>query len=456
MIPPLDAARSPQSIPGQAAIPPESSGRTSLALLIFAPAVMTGYQIMTVLAFAFGPWPWPIQNPAALYGYLTSVIFAFFFGAVAAALRPIAWSTPFRRIPEQRVVALAVLLMLASALIMSAARTGSPVPSVPVNSLATVQAYNKFVYQNTVRGWWTYLEYIVAVLCPAFIVALVGAPLYWSRINLIFKAIYLAALVSYLMTYFSIGVNRGFFQIVVLLPLTLGLYYSCTKRISRLGIWFILAAFVCGSILFVAAFSYLLGYRDTNSLRGYFVALDLTTDRSGFVFRLLPPSLYPAYETITRYIVHGYYALSLALRENDYNLGYGLTNSMFVLRKATAVLGDEWYAHTLLPVIERHHGWSAIALWHSAYTWFISDVGVVGSVIVVGVIGALYGLTWRALLLTASVVPLALFYLLNMMVFYFSANNQLFQSPDLFVASFVILAVFLAGYVRHPIRRSAN
>lgn len=418
----------------------------SYRTLIFAPVAMTLYQVMTVIAFAFGPWPWPVQNPVALYSYLIAVIVAFCAGAIAAALTPLSWTAPYPQKRETQIVCAAIILMLVSALVMSTARTGSPIPSLPANSLATVEGYARFVERNSIRGWWTYLEYIVAVLCPIFVVALVGAPLYWSRIGLIFKAIYLGSLVIYLMTYFSIGVNRGFFQIVVLLPLTIGLYYLCAKRVSKLTLWIIIGIFVGGSILFSTAFSYLLSYRDTNTLKGYFVVLNLTTDRSGLIFKILPPSFYPAYEIITRYIVHGYYALSLALRETDYNLGYGLTNSMFVLRKAISVLGDQWYGQTLLPLIEKHHGWSAWALWHSAYTWFISDFGVAGSVIFVGLIGGLYGLTWRALLTIGSVLPFAMFYLLNMMAFYFSANNQLFQSADLFVAFFALLILFLIGY----------
>lgn len=427
---------------------PTAIDRPSYRLLLLAPIVMSLYQAMTVIAFRFGPWPWPVTNPGSLYGYLTLAVLCFFVCSVVAAIVPLPWRSPFSQPKEARLVSWAIWLMIATAIMLSISRTGSPIPSWPTNSHETVENYSRFVQRNTIRGWWTYLEYGAAILTPAFIIGLVGAPLYWSKIGRFLKFLYVAALAIYLLTYISIGVNRGLFQIIVLLPLTFGLYFLGAKRISRRTALVFSAIAVAGLLIFVLGLSYLLSYRDPNTGAGYFLPLEINAVRSGIVYKILPPSLFSTYENITRYMVNGYYGLSLALQETDYRLGYGLTSSMLVLRKANAALGDQWYFQTLLPLIEQKYNWSMWTLWHSAYTWFISDFGIAGSLGVVGAIGALYGLTWRNLLATGSVVPLALFYLLNMMIFYLSGNNQIFQTADLFVAFVVILLIFLSGYIR--------
>src|ERR1035438_9439437 len=39
----------------------------------FGPIILVeAYLTCTVLAFAFGPWPWPVANPVKLYAYLAA------------------------------------------------------------------------------------------------------------------------------------------------------------------------------------------------------------------------------------------------------------------------------------------------------------------------------------------------------------------------------------------------
>jgi hypothetical protein len=219
----------------------------------------------------------------------------------------------------------------------------------------------------------------------------------------------------------------------------------------------LISSAVVGIALFLWIFVFFISFRDPASNVGHFTPLNLDARRSGAIYAILPPALFPGYETVTRYLGVGYYGLSLALAESDYGLGWGLTNSLVILRKAKVLLGDNWYFHTLLPVIEQKYDWSLWTTWHSAFTWFISDFGVSGSLIVVLMIGALYGVVWRSLLMTGSVIALSVFYLLNTMVFYFPANNQLLQSADTLFGFLVLFLIFVAGFFRlSPIRTSSS
>jgi hypothetical protein len=70
-------------------------------------------------------------------------------------------------------------------------------------------------------------------------------------------------------------------------------------------------------------------------------------------------------------------------------------------------------------------------------------------------IGALYGLVWRSLLMTGSVIALSMFYLLNTMVFYFPANNQLLQSADTLFGFLALLLIFVAGFFKLDLVRTS-
>lgn len=428
--------------------------RLSAFRLTGAPVAMTIYLALTVLAFRFGPWAWPVQDPEYLYLYLTAATALFFIGAIGGAFASLPWRSPVASHHEAATIKVAILLMVLSVLILSVARTDSLLPPVSLQLSRANYNYDIFVTRNFTRGWWTYFEYGFALLSPLFFLALTGAIQHWRRLGWPYRVAYIFACLTFLLIYTHIGVNRGLFELAVLLPLTFGLYYVFSGLLtSRRTIWILISSAVFGTALFLWIFVFFISFRDPASNVGHFTPLNLDAQRSGAIYAMLPPALYPGYETVTRYLGVGYYGLSLALAETDYGLGWGLTNSLVILRKAKVLLGDGWYFHTLLPVIEKKYDWSLWTTWHSAFTWFISDFGVSGSLIFVLIIGVLYGLVWRSLLMTGSVVALSLFYLLNTMVFYFPANNQLLQSADTFFGFLVLFLIFVAGFLPlSPIR----
>lgn len=433
----------------------KTPGRPGSLVLTGAPIAMTIYLALTVLAFRFGPWPWPVQQPEYFYLYLTTAIALFFVGAIGGAFVSPPWRSPVANHRETATIKVAILLMVLSVLILSVARTDSLLPPVSLQLSRANYNYDIFVARNLTRGWWTYFEYAAALLSPFFFLALTGAVQQWPRLGWPYRIAYIFACLIFLLVYTHIGVNRGLFQLTVLLPLTLGLYYVFSGRTSRRRIWILISSAMVGIALFLWIFVYFISYRDPASNVGHFTPLNLDAQRSGAIYEILPPALYPGYETVTRYLGVGYYGLSLALAETDYGLGWGLTSSMVILRKANALLGDSWYFHTLLPIIEKKYDWSLWTTWHSAFAWFISDFGVSGSLILVLIIGALYGLVWRNLLMTGSVIALAMFYLLNMMVFYFPANNQVFQSADTLFGFLVLFLIFIAGFFQPNLVRTS-
>ena len=86
------------------------------------------YLGMSVLAFAFGPWPWPVFDPVALYGFLIAAHLALLIGfAVGIRGQP---STGMS-MPKMRAMLLwSLVLNLVVIFPTSRARTGHWIPDV--------------------------------------------------------------------------------------------------------------------------------------------------------------------------------------------------------------------------------------------------------------------------------------------------------------------------------------
>ena len=165
----------------------------------------------------------------------------------------------------------------------------------------------------------------------------------------------------------------------------------------------------------------------------------LQADSGHFISALLPPELRLIFEALSRYVVHGYYALSLALSTDaPSTLGFG--HSMFLARNADTVLGTDYFVQKSIPgLLEREHGWGMFLLWHSIYPWLASDFGLIGTLFVIGALAYLLGLSWGRALITASARWTVLLYLLLVLFFYVPANNQVFQSGETCIAFFMLL-----------------
>lgn len=160
-------------------------------------------------------------------------------------------------------------------------------------------------------------------------------------------------------------------------------------------------------------------------------------DREHFVSMLLPDSLVIFFESITRYVTQGYYALSLTFSiVSGSTFGFG--NSMFLARNVDALTEGTYFTLQSLPgLLEQSNGWSMTGLWHSIYPWIASDFGFFGTLIVVGVFGYILGLSWGLSLVAPHPIYIIICYFLLIIFYYIPANNQIFQIGETAVGFFL-------------------
>ena len=126
---------------------------------------------------------------------------------------------------------------------------------------------------------------------------------------------------------------------------------------------------------------------------------------------------------------------------------YGLGFSDFVRHNALRVAGqsereDAITARTYSGQIEED-GWPIGQFWGTFFIHPASDIGFPGTVVLTGLIGLAFGLSWRDLLQRGNPFAAAVFYYLCILVIYLPANNQLYQGGELAIGFTALLAAWL-------------
>lgn len=440
--------------------------RSWLAPLFFFQA----YLSLTVLLFFFGPWPWDIKNPGELIAYLLSAQISIFLG-YALAWPKIRNSNNnqhfhcksisfFYGIRFNRQALIITLLMFIPT---SLSRTGDLIPDIVAGIVNTGAVYNENFSRLEAGNPFVVVEYVRMMLAPWLIAVFPLTIVYWGRMSFIMRFGCVVAILANLTIYIATGTNKGLADFVIATPwlIYLGVVtgalrfnFSKTQFFLFFGILFIL-------FLQFFANSQLQRSGGVGESGAFNTGNGLIQADASALIGLFSDNYRVIYESLTRYLVQGYYALSLSLQvENSGTFGFG--HSMFLARNANTIFDTTYFTQQSLPgLVEEKFGWSMMTLWHSIYPWLASDFGFVGSIFVIGGFAYLLSLSWGMSLCTLHYRWVIMLFLMLVLFFYVPANNQIFQSGETCVGFFLILAALIFPktkrkvHVRSKIRRSS-
>ena len=134
----------------------------------------------------------------------------------------------------------------------------------------------------------------------------------------------------------------------------------------------------------------------------------------------------------------GYYGLHLAM-DKPFESSFGVGHSPVAINLYEAVTKDRTPHLRTYTYRNGDDGWSEEHDWSTLPAWIANDVGFPGAVLVLGVIGYLWGQWWREAAAGMSDPAAVLFALATTMMVYFPANNQLFLLAD----GYAVLAVWI-------------
>ena len=404
------------------------------------------YLSITVWLFFYGPWPWQVNNGQTLFFYLAASQLAIAVGYGLSWKRvQAARAVPFTEGDIATGLAFlkrAMWITLVLAIPTSMSRAGTVIPDVLGGLHDVGLAYNDTVDRFAAVNSWVVAEYARIVMGPWLTALFPLTVFYWGRMSLGMRLAAAGLIAFNLAIYIATGVNKGFADIVITLPWVLFLSVSAgLLRIKR----FRLKASVASAILLVAFVAFFTTGQtqrqgsgtDSGTFNSGFVIVQADSDN--FISSLLPDDLRVAYEALSRYVVQGYYALSMSF-ETDTPSTLGVGNSMFLARNADLVTGSTFFENQSIPgALERDSGWGQFTLWHSIYPWLASDFGFPGTLVVMAGFGYLLGWSWGTCIVRPLPARLLMLYLLIIVFFYIPANNQVFQSGEGCGAFFICL-----------------
>lgn len=412
------------------------------------------YLLLTELCFFFGPWPWIFYDTTRMTIFLAGVHFAIFIGYQLSRrhlTRLMNEGVSFtHKISNETLVKWVVVTALLLALPTSLSRTGSLIPNIAGGIQDLGSAYNDNFSRISSGNSFAFVEYIRIILSPLLIglVAVVG--FFWKSMSPVFKVVAFLAVLTQVATYIAIGTNKGVADLVLFLPL----FFSLARAVDNPRHGIVLNKFTLIGIGAVIVF--LIFFGQTQELRSGNVGSNgvfntgvniIQADRSAFLSQRWDI----IYQSITRYLTQGYQPLLYAM-DIDHPLTWGVGNSMFLTDNADKILGGTYFDRTNLPaIIEQRYGWSRFFLWHTAYVWFISDFGQIGTILLLSICSYAICITIVRLIADPNVISIVLFQQLLTLFVYLPANNQVFQNGEGLVGTLgIIIGTFIYNRKVYP------
>lgn len=163
--------------------------------------------------------------------------------------------------------------------------------------------------------------------------------------------------------------------------------------------------------------------------------------------------------TLEMYMTHGYFGLYLALQQP-------ITSSFPVssLKGAEPYLSsfidvDSLTDRSLAQKIEKENNWNSKTYWSTLLTSLLSDYYKIGTIIVMGLFGFIFGFTWKMLLERLNYIVFGLFMLFTLAALYIPLNNYIGNSLTniiTLITLFILFVVDITLLSRRNINETKN
>lgn len=456
-------------------------------ILRFIPLIIAGgFFFCTILLVAIGPIDWCIYNNFKFYGFTLSCLAALVCGYLLAVYKKPFKSrqhTPLKiNVSALLYICVAVYLILYIPTVKVS--TGKWYPDVYTGITKTGLAYQlaKYYSQFSPKAL-----FYARILCAPFTISIMPITFFYkSRLS---KPAFISGVVAVCLNV-ALSIAQGVtktvadfvIQIVLLLIILMFSVKKKGKKEIALHFTKFIAAVLAVCIAFFAYYSnamanrlstdYYLGENsaklpeelremlgDKSALNGENLngmitgasTFSVGVERENSVFnKILPAKIRPMFNYLTSYFCHGYYGLSLAM-EQDFTSSYGFGFSDFIRHNLSKLFGGEafeeqMYSRTYMSKLVEE-GWEVGLCWTTFFVYPASDISFIGVIFLVFIIGFLFSLSWKDAIKGGNPFALVAFFCFCTMIFYFSANNQMFQTGENCVGFIAILILWLVSRI---------
>ncbi len=420
------------------------------------------YLVFTVVLYMAGPFAWKTYEPAIFYMllllYLVFLIIGYICGAGSKQCTELTW-TDFKEKTLIKMLAPLTILNCVVIFINLLRNYGfatfevvSLLKNMITNILHMGEGYNQIqeMIASNISGdvllggrimslinyVWDFIGFNILLLDIY----------YFRKLKRIAKVFALISITETVLFFLSIGTNIGVFRVIlaiVIFKVDQIMNGGNNKSFSRAGkrkmFYFTAMAGIVVVVYFVITMKSRGGILNWD--QSFYNVGGISLNRDSIFFKILPEALYIPLISISSYLTQGYYGMSLCMRVG-WRPMFGLGSSMGLVNLVTEYIQDI-NSLTYQFRIQEEFGWDSRVQWASMYTWFANDVGFMGVVIVMFLVGYLLALVFRDSLTTDNPFAKILMVYLALMCIFIPCNNQVLQSTYTLFSFITALAAWI-------------
>jgi hypothetical protein len=410
--------------------------------------IIEGYLSLTVLLFLFGPFDWPRVNFYVLSAFLMLYQVALAVGYHMGIYK----SQIIRRKLDVNYwftasLVISVALIIPYTYIYTGKYPWDIILGVPDQAQAFADYYQRLSMERTPER---VLIMVVRTLFSPLMVALIPLMFWTKQLAVRWKILF----IIYISLYFSFSLLRGTDKETAdfLVLFFVGLFsriaikhYSKEAKTSRTKIWIVVLLLLLG--LWVSYTTFMerkmarLGGDDQVCIQ----QADVCADMNRGVMPYLDDKNKFGFSMAALYLSIGYYGMGLALEE-DFESSLGLGHSLFISNGVMQVEDLRSFLDRTYTAKISLKGWDAQVYWATTYTWLANDVGFLGVVVLMLLIGFVFSRTWQDVILLRDPAAIILFSQIVLMLFYLPAFNVTMQNIDNYFAFIFWLVFWIGGF----------
>jgi hypothetical protein len=379
----------------------------------------------TIFVFAYGPYEYKLIKPFVFYSYLFVINLSLYLGYKRGQKsngRSIHVQLNYYKFVKWTIIISSFYLIL-KIIITAGGDTG--------NVMETFKNASKTYLNSTIRHQ-NIFSYLDIVFTPISMIAITNA--IFSYKNLRRRYRYWAYILVVFIIASAIGsaTRSGIVQISIIsfAAFTLAIYKKniVLRYYHKVLIFFLLITIAIGFLTYSALL--------TDTRGGGKAAVNPLTNKppkeNYYLYKLTSPNSHHLINSLSFYFSHSYFRLNKALNMPFKGLGFGLTNSYFIMDNIESLTGWSGLKDISYGVrLDNDTSYGYGLYWSTFYTWIASDVTFPGTIFVIYFIGYFFSLALRDSLIYPNPLSVTVFCLLFYFIFHFAFNNPLQDGPGL-------------------------
>ena len=397
---------------------------------------LMGWLGFTIYIFIFGPYKYKLTNSFIFYAYLLAIHIALLLGYIRGQ-RSLGRGYKIK-MNYYKFVKIAILISFAYFIVKLIVTFGGDLR----NFSATFKDASKTYIHSSIRHI-TIFSYLDIIFTPITLIAVTNVIFSYKNLSKRYRySVFILILFSVASAVGS-ATRSAIVQILIisLAAFSLGVYKK--NIILRSYHKILIFSFAVSLIIGFLVYSSLL----TNTRGGKIVNNPLTNEpprKDFFLTRMTSPKLHPLVNNVSFYISHSYYRLNKAMNLPFLGLGFGLSNSYFIMDNIESVTGWSGLKNISYGVrLDKGIGSGYGLFWSTFYTWIASDFTFPGTIIVVFFIGYLFSLALKDALFYENPIAVTVFCSFFYFIFHFAFNNPLQDGAGLTTFLFLPLLWFI-------------